>query len=168
MARKSSTTQKQVIVVNATPLGDDEADYLMSRERERSGGGIRFEQFLKKHPSDVEKFVQSNGKQPRPQWKSRLLSETQREYEGLSEAMRAAALSVLYELSVDPLTRGSSPVGHHRGYYRSAFYRDQCRMIYKVSKSRREVVVTRIRGKDEKTYIGHPQSNATFMVKLDN
>ena len=161
MARKSTTTQKQVIVVNATPLGDDEADYLMSRERERTGGGIRFEEFLKQQPRDVAKFVKRNGRQPGPHWKGRLLSETAREYDGLSDAVRRAALSVLYELATEPPLKGSSSVGDHRGYYRKAFYRDQCRMIYKISKSRREVVVTRIRRKDEKTYVGHEQRDAT-------
>jgi len=157
MARKL-TTQEQVIVVNARPLDDDEADYLMSRERERTGGSIRFEQFLKQHPRDVEKFAKRAGKQPRPHWKSRLLSETEREYAGLADAGRAAALAVLYDLAADPLLIASSAVGGHRGYYRTAFYRDQCRMIYKISKARREAVVTRIRRKDEKTYVGHEQS----------
>jgi hypothetical protein len=161
MARKSSTTQEQVIVVNATPLDDDEADYLMSRERERTGGGIRFEEFLKRHPRDARKFVKPLGRKPGPHWKSLLLSETEREYDGLGVAVRAAALAVLYELAADPLLKGSSAVGSHRGYYRKAFYRDQCRMIYKVSKSRHEVVVTRIRRKDEKTYVGHEQSDGT-------
>src|SRR5262245_34007147 len=137
MTRKFSTTQKQVIVLNATPLDDDEADYLMSRERERTGAATGFKEFLKRHTRDVRKLVKSNGKQTRPQWKGSLLTETEREYDGLGEPMRTEALAVLYELAADPLMKGSSAVDGHRGYYRKPFYGDLCRMVYRVSKSRR-------------------------------
>ena len=46
-----------------------------------------------------------------------------------------------------------------RGHYRTTFYRGQYRMIYRVLKSSRQIVVTRIRRKDEKTYLGREQSS---------
>jgi mRNA-degrading endonuclease RelE of RelBE toxin-antitoxin system len=88
-------------------------------------------------------------------WKALLLSQAEKEYDALSDAVSAAALVVLYKLAADPMLEGSSAVGGHQSYYRTAFYREQYRMIYKVSKSRCEVVVTRIRRKDEKTYRGY-------------
>jgi len=158
MARKSSTTERQIIVVNPTPLDDDEADFLVSRERERTDRGIPFEEFLKGHPGDVEKFAKRNGRPPGLDWKSQLLSGMEKEYDRLREAVRAAALTALDELTRDPFREGSSAVNGHRGHYRTPFYRGQYRMIYKASKSQRTVVVTRIRRKDEKTYLGHEQS----------
>jgi hypothetical protein len=62
MARKPLT--EQVIVVNPRPLDEDEADYLISQERQRSGREVSFEEFLKQHPHDVEKFVKRHGRQP--------------------------------------------------------------------------------------------------------
>jgi|KBSSwiStaDraftv2_1062776.scaffolds.fasta_scaffold2244715_1 mRNA-degrading endonuclease RelE of RelBE toxin-antitoxin system len=161
MARKSPITERQVIVVNATPLDDDEADYLVSRERERTDRGIPFEAFLKGRPRDVAKFAKRNGRQPANRWKSQLLSGTEKEYDGLAEAVRASALATLDELAGDPFLEASSAVEGHRGHYRTPFYRGQYQMIYKVSKSQRKVVVTRIRRKDEKTYVGHQQSLST-------
>src|SRR6266852_6696922 len=98
MARKSLTTQRQVIVVNATPLDDDEADYLISRERERTDLVIPFEEFLKRHPRDVGKFAKRNGRQPRLVWKSQVLGGAEHEYAGLGDTVRAAALSALDHL----------------------------------------------------------------------
>jgi len=68
---------------------------------------------------------------------------------------------ILDELAGDPFLEASSAVEGHRGHYRTPFYRGQYQMIYKVSKSQRKVVVTRIRRKDEKTYVGHQQSLST-------
>src|SRR5882672_1218519 len=82
MPRKTPTTQRQVIVVNATPLDDDEADSLISRERERTDLVIPFEEFLKRHPRDVGKFTKRNGRQPSPGWKSQLLGGAEHEYAG--------------------------------------------------------------------------------------
>ena len=61
MPLKTPTTERQVIVVNATPLDDNEADYLISRERERTDLVIPFEEFLKRHPRDG-KLVKRNGR----------------------------------------------------------------------------------------------------------
>jgi mRNA-degrading endonuclease RelE of RelBE toxin-antitoxin system len=162
MPRKTPTTQRQVIVVNATPLNDDEADYLISRERERTDLVIPFKEFLKRHPRDAEKLPKRNGRQPSLAWKSQLLGGAEHEYAGLGDAVRAAALSVLDQLARDPFQGGSASL--RRGHYRMTFYRGQYRMVYKVAKSRRRLVVTRIRRKDEKTYLGHEQSSELLMI----
>ncbi len=157
MPRKTPTTQRQVIVVNTTPLDDDEADYLISREREQTDLVIPFEEFLKQHPRDAGKFAKRNGRQPSLAWKSQLLGGAEHEYSGLGDSVRAAALSALDRLARDPFEEGSEMV--RRGHYRTTFYRGQYRMIFKAVKSRRQLVVTRIRRKDEKTYLGHEQSS---------
>jgi hypothetical protein len=156
MPRKTPTTQRQVIVVNATPLDDDEADYLISRERERTDLVIPFEEFLKRHPRDVGKFAKRNGRQPSLTWKNQVLGGAEHEYAGLGDAVRAAALSALDQLARNPFHNGSEMVC--RGHYRTTFYRGQYRMIFKAVKSRRQLIVTRIRRKDEKTYLGREQS----------
>ncbi len=157
MPRKTPTTQRQVIVVNATPLNDDEADYLISRERERTDLLIPFEEFLKRHPRDAGKFAKRNGRQPSLAWKSQLLGGAEHEYAALGDAVRAAALTALDQLAQDPFQDSSEMV--RRGHYRTTFYRGQYRMIYKAVKSPRQVIVTRIRRKDEKTYLGREQSS---------
>jgi len=157
MPRKTPTTQRQVIVVNATPLNDDEADYLISRERERTDLVIPFEEFLKRHPRDVGKFAKRNGRQPSHTWKSQLLGGAEHEYAGLGDAVRTAALAALDQLARNPFQESAEMVG--RGHYRTTFYRGQYRMIYRVLKSSRQIVVTRIRRKDEKTYLGREQSS---------
>ena len=156
MPRKTPTTQRQVIVVNATPLDDDEADYLISKERERTDLVIPFEEFLKRHLLDVARFAKRDGGQPSLTWKSQLLGGAEHEYDALGDAVRAAALSALDQLARNPFQEGSTEV--RRGHYRMTFYRGQYRIVYKVVKSRRQLVVTRIRRKDEKTYLGHEHS----------
>jgi mRNA-degrading endonuclease RelE of RelBE toxin-antitoxin system len=88
-------------------------------------------------------------------WRIRLLSQAEKEYDALSEAVRAAALAVLDALAEDPFPEGALAVGGHRNLYRVRFYRDQYRMIYSVSKSQRKIVVTKIRRRNEKTYRGY-------------
>src|SRR5882762_9529230 len=135
MPRKTPTTQRQVIVVTATPLDDDEADYLISRERERTDLVIPFEEFLKRHPRDVARFAKRDGRQPSLNWKSQLLGGAEHEYDALGDAVRTAALSALDQLAGNPLQDGSTEV--RRGHYRMTFYGGQYRMIFKVVKSRR-------------------------------
>src|SRR5437016_5319957 len=162
MPLKTPTTQRQVIVVNATPLDDDQADYLISRERERTDLVIPFEEFLKRHPRDAGKFARSNGRQPSLIWKSQVLGGAEHEYAGLGASVRAAAMSALDQLTQDPFHGGSASL--RRGHYRITFYRGQYRMVYKVAKSRRRLVVTRIRRKDERTYLGHEQNSELLMT----
>src|SRR5437867_4317368 len=107
MPRKTPTTQRQVLVVNATPLNDDEADYLISKEREHTDLMIPFEEFLKRHPRDAGKFAKRNGRQPSLAWKSQLLGGAEHEYAGLGDAVRAAALSALDLLAQDPFQQAS-------------------------------------------------------------
>jgi mRNA-degrading endonuclease RelE of RelBE toxin-antitoxin system len=152
MAKKPAITQ-QVIVLSAKPLDDDEADYLISRERGLTHQATSFEHFLKRRPRDakgVDKAVLP--------WKSQLLSGAEKEYDALRDSVRATAMAFMRGLAEDPFPTGALPLGKHRGHYRAPFYRDQYRMIYKVSKSQRAVVITRIRRKDEKTYAGKEQA----------
>src|SRR5262249_3479694 len=119
MPRKTPTTQRQVIVVNARPLNDDEADYLISRERERTDLVIPFEEFLKRHPRDAGKFAKRKGRPLSFAWKSQLLGGAEHEYAALGDAVRAAALSALDQLARDPFQDGSAAV--RRGHYRITF-----------------------------------------------
>src|SRR5262245_51345039 len=157
MPLKAPTTQRQVLVVNATPLNDNEADHLISRERENTDLVIPFEEFLKRHRRDARSFAKRDGRPPGPAWKCQLLGGAEHEYTGLAAAVRAAALSSMDQLARNPFQDGSEMVS--RGHYRTTFYRGQYRMIYRAVKSRRQLVVTRIRRKDEKTYLGHERSS---------
>ena len=51
-------------MIDAVRLSEDEADYLVSTERERTEETITFEEFLKAHPRDVENFVKRHGRLP--------------------------------------------------------------------------------------------------------
>jgi mRNA-degrading endonuclease RelE of RelBE toxin-antitoxin system len=151
MADKPAITKQQVIVISAKPLDDDEADYLISRERGLTHQATSFEQFLKRR--DAKRL--RKGVSP---WKSRLLSGAEKDYDALRDSVRATAMAFMRGLAEDPFPMGALPLGKHRGYYRAPFHRDQYRMIYKVSRSERALVITRIRRKDERTYAGKEQA----------
>ena len=158
MARKIRKAQRQVLVVNPTPLDDDKADSLISAERERTDRAASFEDFLRRHPRDLEKLAKRRRKTPASVWKLRLLSLAEKEYDALIGAVQTQALSALGELIADPLGKRAAALRGHRQYRRVGFYRNRYRIVYSISKSRRELVVTRIRRSDAKTYVGHEQN----------
>ena len=57
-------TRKRVLIIDAVRLSEDEADYLVSQQRERTETAISFEEFLRQHPKDVERFVKRHGRLP--------------------------------------------------------------------------------------------------------
>jgi hypothetical protein len=56
--------RKRILITDPVLLSEDEADYLISRQREREGHEISFEEFLKQHPKDVERFIKRHGYAP--------------------------------------------------------------------------------------------------------
>ena len=56
--------RKIVLITDPVLLSEDEADYLVSRQRERTEKPISFEEFLKQHPKDVERFLKRHGHLP--------------------------------------------------------------------------------------------------------
>ena len=56
--------RKRVLFTDAVLLSEDEGDYLVSRQRERTEPTISLEEFLKQHPKDVEWFVKRHGHLP--------------------------------------------------------------------------------------------------------
>ena len=88
-------------------------------------------------------------------WKLSLQQGAQGDYDRLVDSVRQEALAILFELAGNPYLEDAAPIRGHRNHYRLRFYRDQYRMIYRVSRSQRKVVVTRIRRRDESTYIGY-------------
>lgn len=55
---------KRVLVIDPVLLSEDEADYLISRSRERTERSISLKEFLKQHPKDVAWFVKQHGRLP--------------------------------------------------------------------------------------------------------
>ena len=88
-------------------------------------------------------------------WTVKLFGEAERDLAVLDRNVQEAALDTLQELAEDPFLEGSMPLRGHRDYYRVRFHRDRYRLIYRVSKSQRKVVVTRISRRDSKTYVGY-------------
>ena len=88
-------------------------------------------------------------------WRVELTRSARSEYAALSDVIRHEALILPLELAEDPFLEDALPMRGHRNHYRLRFYRDQYRIIYRVSNSQREVVVTRIRRRDRATYSGY-------------
>ena len=62
---------------------------------------------------------------------------------------------MLEELAEDPFSEGVLALRGHHDHYRLRFYGNQYRVIYRVSKTQKKVVVTRIRRRDQSTYSGY-------------
>ncbi|HEV2113956.1 MAG TPA: hypothetical protein VGR50_07380 [Terriglobales bacterium] len=56
--------RKRILITDPVLLSEDEGDYLVGRERERTETAISFEEFLKNHPKDVERFLKRRGRMP--------------------------------------------------------------------------------------------------------
>jgi len=67
------------------------------------------------------------------------------ELDQLTDSIREQAMQSIADLAEDPFPAGSIPLRGYRHLYRIRFYRDQYRVIYRVSEIQRRVLVLRVR-----------------------
>jgi mRNA interferase RelE/StbE len=78
-------------------------------------------------------------------WKVNLLPSASRELDQLDDSVREQAIQCIVDLAEDPFPAGSIPLRGHQHVYRIRFYRDQYRVVYRISEVKRRVLVLRVR-----------------------
>jgi mRNA-degrading endonuclease RelE of RelBE toxin-antitoxin system len=89
-------------------------------------------------------------------WNVSLVPSAQREPDQLGEEIRKAAIQIFRELEEEAFPEESAPLRGYRDYYRIKFHGNRYRVIYKVSKKKRTIHVTRISIRSG-AYIGYEE-----------
>jgi len=79
------------------------------------------------------------------EWKVSILPSAQSELDQLDDRIRHAAMQAIVDLGEDPFPFGSIPLEGQKNLYRIRFYREQYRIVYRVSEHQRRVIVERVR-----------------------
>lgn len=78
-------------------------------------------------------------------WQIKIPSSAQRQLEVLADSVWREAMDAIADLSEDPFPSGSIPLRGHAGLYRIRIYRNQYRVVYRVSERQHKVVIERVR-----------------------
>ena len=87
------------------------------------------------------------------EWKVNFLPSASSELDQLNDSVREQAIQSIADLAEDPFPAGYIPLRGHHHLYRIRFYRDQYRVIYRVSEVERRVLILRIRRRGT-AYVG--------------
>ncbi len=87
-------------------------------------------------------------------WKVTLTADAQRQFANLPKPVQRDCVSELRDLRDSGSVWNGDRLRKHERFERGKFHSGQYRIIYRVSRSTRAVVVTRIAKRDAKTYKG--------------
>ncbi len=79
------------------------------------------------------------------EWKIEFTPLARRHLDELEDRVRIEAMQAIVDLREDPFPPGHVQLRGYRDVYRIRFYRDQYRMIYRVSEKRGTVLIWRVR-----------------------
>jgi mRNA-degrading endonuclease RelE of RelBE toxin-antitoxin system len=79
------------------------------------------------------------------EWKIEFTPLARRHLDELEDRVRIEAIQAIVDFREDPFPLGHLELRGHRGVYRIHFYRDQYRIIYRVSEKRGTVLIWRVR-----------------------
>ena len=79
------------------------------------------------------------------EWKIEITPLAQRHLDELEDRVRVEAMQAIVDLREDPFPPGHIQLRGHRNVYRIRFYRDQYRIIFRVSEQRGTVLIWRVR-----------------------
>jgi len=78
-------------------------------------------------------------------WTIRIPNSAQRELDELPDSVWREAIEAIADLREDPFPYDSVLLEGHSDLYRIKFYRNQYRMVYRVSERQRRVIIVRVR-----------------------
>lgn len=78
-------------------------------------------------------------------WKIKIPNSAQRELDRLPDNVWQEGIEAIADLREDPLPYGSILLEGYTDLYRIRFYRNQYRIVYRVSEQQRRVIIMRVR-----------------------
>jgi mRNA-degrading endonuclease RelE of RelBE toxin-antitoxin system len=79
------------------------------------------------------------------EWKIEFTPLARRHLDELEDRVRIEAMRTIADLREDPFPPGHVQLRGYRDVHRIRFYRDQYRLLYRVSEQQRKVIVWRVR-----------------------
>ena len=78
-------------------------------------------------------------------WTLRVAPSANREFKSLPDPIRDEAANLLVDLAEDPFPPDAMELRGHAGYHRVRFGDNRYRLIYRVSRTKEEVLIVRFR-----------------------